>query len=183
MAKLLGRTVALGATLNILLICGPALSAQVRTSATAVPKLDQTRLQGTWYELASYPLKGARHCVSNPVELIAPGEKPRQHLLVDACSNKQGYTDAHNSTASGQKKRDDGEFKIRSFFLFTRKYWVLALGPNYEWALIGSPNHKTLWVYSKTPTLSPATMAEIEAKGAAQGFPSSRLVAAHNTGG
>ena len=184
MAKPLQGSAALGlALIGLLLVCTPVLRAQNRSSVTAVTQLDESRLQGTWYELASYPVKRARHCVSNPIELIAPGDKPKQLLLVDACSNKQGYTDARNTTASAQDKHGDGEFKIKYFFLFSRKYWVLALGPNYEWALIGSPNHKTLWVYSKTPTLSPDVLAGIEAKGEAEGFPASRLVAAHSTGG
>lgn len=174
---------ALGVTLTLVLMAwAPALRAQSRSQrVTAVTSLDENRLQGTWYEVASYPFKPERRCVSNSIELIAPGEKHNQLQLVDACTTKRGYTDARNETANAEEKNGGGEFKVRTIWPFSRKYWILALGQNYEWALIGSPNHRTLWVFSKTPTLSPQVLAEIEAKGASEGFPSARLVQARQT--
>ncbi len=177
-ARAIGTASTAGLMAVLLLAVVPGLRAQGRFSAvTAVPKLDETRLLGTWYEQASLPFKREKRCVSNSIELIAPGGKPNQLQLVDACDTKQGYTDARNTSADAADKHGDGEFKVRTWVLFWRKYWVLALGPDYEWALIGSPNRKTLWVFSKARRLSPEVLAEIEAKGTAEGFVSSRLVA------
>jgi lipocalin len=53
---------------------------------------------------------------------------------------------------------------------------VLATGPNYEWALVGSPNHKTLWVLSRTATLPAETYQQIVSQAAAQGFKTAKLL-------
>jgi apolipoprotein D and lipocalin family protein len=165
------------ASLALLLAAAPTLHAQTRAqSVSAVTTLDESRIQGTWYEIARYPYSKEKRCVSDARELIAPGYKPNQLLLVDACRARLGDTETRDLTANAVSKNGGGEFKVRTFWPFWRKYWVLALSPDYSWTVLGSPNHKTLWVFSKTPALQPEVLAEIEAKGAAEGFPSSRLV-------
>jgi apolipoprotein D and lipocalin family protein len=70
----------------------------------------------------------------------------------------------------------DGRLRLSRWLIFHTKYWVIATGPTYEWALVGNPNHKSLWVLSKTATMQPDTLAQIEAKAAAAGFSTARLV-------
>ena len=140
-------------------------------TVSAVAKLDENRLYGTWYEVARLPNKRA-----DAFELIAPGNKPNQLQLVDSCRTKKGFTDARNINANPQKKSSDARFKITTLWPFTRSYWVLALGPENEWALIGSPNHRNLWIFAKNPALKPELLADIEAKAAAEGFASAMLV-------
>ncbi len=53
---------------------------------------------------------------------------------------------------------------------------VLALGPDDDWALVGSPNHKTLWVLARKPALPDDVMAQVKAKATAQGFDAAKLV-------
>jgi apolipoprotein D and lipocalin family protein len=150
--------------------------AQTISPVSAVTAFNADRIRGTWYEIARYPYNKEKHCVSDARELIAPDYKPTQLLLVDACVTKAGDTEARNLTAVAKKKSTGGEFKVRTFWPFWRKYWILALSPDYSWTMLGSPDHKTLWIFSKSPTLAPDLLAEIEAKAAAEGFPANRLV-------
>ncbi len=73
-------------------------------------------------------------------------------------------------------KAGDGKLTVTHFWPFTQKRWVLALGPAYEWALVGSPNHKSLWILSRTPTLKPEVLADIKSRAAAQGFDPARMI-------
>lgn len=152
----------------------PALHAQ---KVTAVAHVDEARLSGTWYEIARYPIKREKHCDRGAFELVAPGDKKRQLKLVDSCVEKTGYVDVKTFNANSADKSGGGKYKVRTFWPFSRKYWVLAVGPYYEWSLVGSPNHKELWVFSKERTLAPDVLTQVEALAAAQGFPSSKLVA------
>jgi apolipoprotein D and lipocalin family protein len=165
-----------------LLLAGVVPScAQTQKPLTAVVTLKPTRIAGTWYEIARYPYNKEKHCVSDAQELIAPGYKPHQLLLVDACKTKAGYTQTRNLAAVAPNAKDPGAFKVRTFWPFWRKYWVLALSPDYSWTLLGSPDHKTLWIFSKSPALSADVLSGIEAQAAAKGFPASRLILSPHT--
>lgn len=156
---------------GLLLAAGQPLHAQ---AVTPVPQLDQDRFTGTWYEVARYPNKREKNCVTHVVQLIALGDKSHQFQFVSTCTDKKGFEDARNAT--GRSKSANGALNITTIWPFSRKYWVLALGPSYEWALVGSPNHKDLWILSKTATLEPAVLADIKTKAAAQGFTPDRLM-------
>lgn len=143
---------------------------------SAVPQLDLNRLTGTWYEIALYQNKWEKRCTSDATLLYALGDKPHSFQLVNACKIKNGNTDARNATGKRADKGTDGKLKVTYTFPFTSKHWVLAIGPDYEWGLVGSPNHKALWILSRTPALKPEVLAEIEAKAVAEGFNASKIV-------
>ena len=54
-------------------------------------------------------------------------------------------------------------------------YWVLALDPNYNHALVGTPNQKYLWILSRTPTMDEATYQTMVATAKSQGYDVSKL--------
>jgi apolipoprotein D and lipocalin family protein len=173
----MGHPRSIARTLALILITMALTASYAQTSSPiAVTTLDTDRIRGTWYEIARYPYKKEKHCVSDARELIAPDYKPTQLLLVDACLTKANDTEARNLTAVANKRSTGGDFRVRTFWPFWRKYWILALSPDYSWTMLGSPDHKTLWIFSKSPTLAPDILAAIEAKAAAQGFPSNRLM-------
>jgi apolipoprotein D and lipocalin family protein len=41
-------------------------------------------------------------------------------------------------------------------------YWVLALGPDYEYAVVGEPSRRYSWILARTPTLPDTTRARID---------------------
>jgi apolipoprotein D and lipocalin family protein len=163
-------------TLAIVLSCAQVAWAQ---AVTPVPKLDDEQMRGTWYEIARLPTKREKSCAGNNLEIIARGDKLNQLQLVDSCKNPKGFLNVHNLTAKPQQKKNnngDGRLKITTIWPFSLKYWVLAVDPTYRWSLIGSPNHRFLWIYSRTPTLDPATLAQIQTTAAAEGFATAKLV-------
>jgi apolipoprotein D and lipocalin family protein len=148
---------------------------------TAVPKLDESTLIGVWYQVAHIPTKReTKRCKSDMLEVIALGDK-HQLLVVDSCTAPKGYPDATNRTYKRDKAMD-GKLKAGIIFPFTTRYWVLAEaalpapGTQPDWFLAGTPNHKSLWIYSRTPTLPPGILMQIEAQASAQDFPVSKLV-------
>jgi apolipoprotein D and lipocalin family protein len=167
-----------GLGLLCLLLAAPQVSRAQTVSA--VPTLDMNHFTGTWYEIARYPNKRQKECVKDTFTQIALADKPNQFQLVNACRTKTGDMDANDGTGkTHNKKSTDGRLKVSFLWPFYAQYWVLALGPNDEWALVGSPNHKTLWIFSKTRTMSPEVLTAIEAKAASEGFPTTKLVMTH----
>ena len=57
-------------------------------------------------------------------------------------------------------------------------YWVVALDPDYQWALVGGPSRKYLWVLSRTPSMSKQVFDRIRAIATQLGYPTERLIMA-----
>jgi len=166
------RTIAL--TLGLALLA----ATQALPAQTVVPlaKLDQPRYTGTWYEIARLPTKRGKNCSGDVIQEVAGGDKANQLQFVNACMTKRGYLDATNATGRSPDKSGDGKLKITTFWPFSRKYWILAIGPDYDWSLAGNPNHKELWIFSRKTTLAPEALNTIKAQADAMGYPSAKLL-------
>ena len=149
-------------------------------TVSAVPQIDLKQYMGVWYEIARFPVKLEKRCVGDGKVLYALGDKPRSFQMGTSCRLKNGSPEEWD--ASGKMdKQGDGRLKLSRLELFSTKYWVLATGPADDWALVGSPNHKTLWVLSRTASLSPETLSAIEAKASGEGFDTAKLIVVHQT--
>ncbi len=164
---LLGATLVLGRDAR-----GQAAAGQ---AVTAVPSLDTKRLAGTWYEVSRYPTKFESRCAAQSTVLFAEGDKPRAIQIGTFCPGKNGSQQEYTTTGQVNKKAE-GEIKFGLIWPLTQKYWVLALAPDYSWALTGDPKRKTLSILSHTPEMDPATLAQIDRLAAAQGFAPDKLV-------
>jgi apolipoprotein D and lipocalin family protein len=142
---------------------------------TPVAHLDTETYVGKWYEIAAYPTKADKKCVGDQFSLFAEGDKPRRFEIVTSCRLQDGSVDTHNKDAVADKA-GDGRMKIKTIWPFSAKQWVLALGSQNEWALVGSPNRKTLFILSRTDTLTPEVLEQIKAEAARQGFDVGKLV-------
>ncbi len=167
-----GTATGLAFLLAHLLVTVPHASAQ---SAIAVPQLDPNRLIGTYYEIARYPIRREKQCISKEMVLYALGDKQNSLQVVTACQLKQDFSTYWNSQGKFSKSAD-GRISLSAFWPFTTKYWVLGIAPDYSWALVGNPNHKSLWILSHTATLPAEVLAGIKATAAAQGFDTSKLI-------
>jgi apolipoprotein D and lipocalin family protein len=48
--------------------------------------------------------------------------------------------------------------------LFWGDYWVIGLGEDYQWAIVGHPQRKYGWILARKPSLDDATLAHIVAR-------------------
>ncbi len=49
-------------------------------------------------------------------------------------------------------------------------YWVLALDPDYRWALVGEPHRRYAWILARNPTLDDATRVALLTRAEELGF-------------
>jgi apolipoprotein D and lipocalin family protein len=54
-------------------------------------------------------------------------------------------------------------------------YWIIGLGDDYSWAVVGTPDRKYLWILSRTPVLEDAVYEQAMGVVRANGFDPSRL--------
>jgi apolipoprotein D and lipocalin family protein len=53
---------------------------------------------------------------------------------------------------------NNAKLKVAFFRPFYGNYWVLALGANYDWVLVGEPKREFGWVLSRNPVLDSASL-------------------------
>lgn len=144
-------------------------------SVTPVPKLDLNRFAGVWYQVARLPNKAEKSCTGQPTVLYALGDKANSFQMGTFCQGKNDVaeeTDSHGK----QDKSGNGLLKVSHLVLLSTKYDVFAIGAAYEWALVGTPNHKSLSVLYRNPVIAPDLMAQLESKASAEGFHTEKLV-------
>lgn len=118
-----------------------------------VDSLDIKKYAGTWYEIARLPnsFEKGLVCVSATYTLREDGKIKvfnKGHLEDDKAGTKEITGVAWIPDASTPAK-----LKVRFFWPFAGKYWVLALDNNYRYALVGDPSRKFLWILSRTKVL------------------------------
>ncbi|NEZ04044.1 lipocalin family protein [Wenzhouxiangella sp. XN201] len=148
-----------------------------------VDELDLERYQGTWYEIARLPNRFQSDCagaVSAHYQLRADGR-------VDV-TNRCRRTDGGWIEAQGVARRadDDGSpaaLEVRfaphwlSFLPFVwGDYRVIALGEDYDHALVGSEDREFLWVLARERELPQATFDRLIERARSQGFDTDQLV-------
>ena len=170
--KLQRRSIGGAILLGVVLAVGQVAAAQ---SVTPVPNLDPKRLTGTWYEVSRYPTKFEARCAAQATVLFAEGDKPRAIQIGTFCPGKNGSEQEYTTTGKMDKK-GDGKIKFGLIWPFTQRYWILALAPDYSWALAGDPKRKTLSVLVRTPQVDAATLTLIGGMATVQGFKLDKLV-------
>jgi len=61
-------------------------------------------------------------------------------------------------------------FSLLGLWLFPGDYWIIDLGPDYQYAVVGHPSRKYGWILSRTPTVDSSTLAGIVNLLEAQGY-------------
>lgn len=164
-----------GAGLVLAVLSGAGCVRAVAQTVTAVPHLDLNRFTGVWHEQARLPNKMEKNCIGASTILYALGTKKSAFQEGIFCRIKDDSSEDWDANGK-MNKQDDGRLKVDRIWPFHRKYWVLAVGPSYDWALVGSPNHKALWILSRKSMMDPNVLSSIEGQAAAQGFETSKLV-------
>jgi hypothetical protein len=59
---------------------------------------------------------------------------------------------------------------------YTGDYWILEVGTNYEYAVVGHPSRLYLWILSRTPTLDSDTLQGVVSRASGNHFDTTQLV-------
>lgn len=165
----------------LLLLSALAPAAGRAADVTSVPALDISRYAGEWHEIARLPMYFQRQCTS---------EVTAQYTLRDdglvGVRNRCKTDDGEYDVVDGVARRDadhPGRLEVRfapdwlSWVpMVWADYWVIALDPGYQWAVVGEPGRDYLWILSRTPTMERAQFEALKAQAEAMGYDLSDLV-------
>jgi apolipoprotein D and lipocalin family protein len=166
----------------LLLMSPTARAADVK----AVEQLDITRYAGQWHEIARLPMFFQRNCV---------GEITAQYTLLDdglvgvrnSCRNDEGEFEVVEGVARPVQGHP-GQLEVRfapdwlAWLPFTwADYWVIALDPDYQWAIVGEPGREYLWILARTPQIPRERLEELKSRAEAMGYALDELIVGGTT--
>ena len=155
--------------------CGSLVEA-VLPPLDTVSNVDPNRYVGTWYQIARYPNWFQASCASSTAEYTANADGTIG--VFNTCLAADGsVTSTIHGTARVVDSTTNSKLKV-SFpgIPFAGDYWIIQLGENYEYAVVGEPTRNTLFILSRTPTLDQGTLATILAGLTDQGYDPARLI-------
>jgi apolipoprotein D and lipocalin family protein len=174
--------------LAALVLCLPFAAQSGSAPLRVIDSVELTRYAGRWYEAARLPNKFQDHCAGDVVVHYAPRSDGRIDV-VNRCRTFTGKVDQARGVA---RKAGDGTSTARlevrfapAILSFLRAvwgdYWIIGLGPEYTWAVVGTPNREYLWILSRTPEMSEASYARALEIARGNGFDVTRVVKTTNS--
>jgi apolipoprotein D and lipocalin family protein len=137
---------------------------------STVKELDINKYVGTWFEIARLPNKFEKglECVTATYKIKKDGKIEvinKGHLVKDHSKIKK-----IKGVAWVPDKNEPARLKVSFFWPFSGKYWVLALDNEYNYALVGDPSRKYLWILSKFNKLEKAIYDSLLETASDKGF-------------
>jgi apolipoprotein D and lipocalin family protein len=140
-----------------------------------VPYVDLNKYIGSWYEIASFPQWFQRGCTGTTAT-YSLREDGRIDVLNRCCN---GSLDGKERIAKGRARVVDrttnAKLKVSFFRPFWGDYWIIDLGSDYEYAVVGHPSRDYLWILSRTPAMRTDVYNGIIARLKDQGYEVGRL--------
>jgi len=147
----------------------PAAPGQSQTPppVTAIASLDVPKYMGTWYQVAWFPNRFQKQCVSDTTATYRQLPDGQVEVM-NRCKTADGKFDSVLGVARPEGSRLEGQLlkpaQLKVSFLpaalrwlpFWGNYWVVSLADDGRYAVVSESTRQYLWVLSRTPGLSAA---------------------------
>jgi apolipoprotein D and lipocalin family protein len=159
----------------------PASATTTPASLQALPTLDVPPYMGTWYQVAWFPNRFQKQCVSDTSATYRQQPDGRIEVL-NRCRKADGSFDealgqarpvgtlTGTRLAPAQLQVSFLPGWLRWLPVGWGRYWVIQLADDGRYAVISEPTREYLWVLARRPELAPADETAIRSALARQGF-------------
>ena len=142
-------------------------------SLEVVPHVELEKYLGKWYEIAHLPAKFQEGC--NETTATYTLSKDGSISVLNQ-SIKDGKMKQAKGKAKVVDKNSNAKLKVTFFWPFYGDYWIIKLGNNYDYAVVGTPNRKYLWILSRTPQMDDKLFSQILESVKSKGFDINNLI-------
>ncbi len=139
-----------------------AVASSGDVAPSTVEHVDLDRYVGLWYEIAKIPNRFQKKCARGTTARYAIRDDGKIDV-VNSCIKENGDTYSVKGIARIVDANTNAKLEV-SFVRFLGKsffwgdYWVIGLGDNYGWAVVGHPQRTYGWILSRTPSLDQDTL-------------------------
>jgi apolipoprotein D and lipocalin family protein len=121
-----------------------------------VSRVDLNRYLGKWYEIASFPQWFQKGCVASTATYTL--RKDGDIDVLNECRKETLGGDSKKAKGKAWivDRESNAKLKVRFFWPFSGDYWIIDLGSEYQYAVVGHPNRNYLWILGRTPQMDTA---------------------------
>ncbi|HWZ89240.1 MAG TPA: lipocalin family protein [Polyangiaceae bacterium] len=157
-----------------LLAACSAVGCQSDPPLEVAPSVELSQLQGKWYEIARLPRSTEVDCHGTTAFYTQAADGSLG--LVNQCNvgSATGALQTISMTATVPDSSAPAKLAL-TVGGYTGDYWILEVGTNYEYTVVGHPSRLYLWILSRTPTLDASVMSGILSRAQAKHFDTTLL--------
>ena len=150
--------------------------ASVQEPLRTVAHVDLPRYMGDWYVIAEIPYFAEKNCVDS-IESYAL--RPDGDIDNWFTCRKKSFDAPLERQATARAtvvdKTSNAVWRVRFFKIFSVKYLILDLDPQYQWVAVGHPSRKYGWIMARAKTLDAETYQKILRGLGDQGYDTSKF--------
>ncbi|TRO41994.1 lipocalin [Pseudomonas sp. ALS1131] len=174
------RSILIASAILALAGCANSGTGSIQKPPPQTMQVDLQRYQGTWYELARLPMFFQRNCVQSEAHY---GLRDDGRIdVTNRCRDKDGEWIEAKGVAKPQVEGKTDKLWVRfdnwasKLLPIKGDYWVIYHDEDYSVALVGHPEHKYLWLLSRTPEIDQETRDKLLDIAREQGYVTSDLI-------
>ena len=138
-----------------------------------VGHVEMEKYLGKWYEIAKFPQGFEKGCTDVTAEYSLRDDGK---ISVTNNCTKDGQPKTSEGIAFIDDKDSNAKLEVQFQWPFSGKYWIIALAPDYSYAVVGHPNRKYLWIMNRKPVMDSMTYNHLVLVAASRGFDIRKLV-------
>jgi apolipoprotein D and lipocalin family protein len=149
------------------------LTKEEHNQLEVVPHVELKRYLGKWYEIAHLPARFQEGC--NDTTATYTLSEDGSIRVLNEC-RKDGEVKQAKGKAKVVDKNSGAKLKVTFFWPFYGDYWIIDLGEDYDYAVVGAPNRKYLWILNRTPQMDDRLFSQLVESAKSKGFDVSNLI-------
>jgi apolipoprotein D and lipocalin family protein len=138
-----------------------------------VPHVELEKYLGKWFEIAHLPARFQEGCTDTTATYTL--SKDGNISVLNEC-RRNGKVKLAKGKAKVVDKNSGAKLKVTFFWPFYGDYWIIDLGKDYNYAVVGTPNRKYLWILSRTPQMADKLFSQLLESAKSKGFDVSKLI-------
>jgi apolipoprotein D and lipocalin family protein len=168
-----------GITLMLVLLISQSCAMADKQAAPpleVVPFVDLTRYTGLWYEIGRFQHRFQERCVGSRATYTLRSDG--KIAVLNECH--EGSFSGKIRTAKGiarvVDKKTNAKLRVSFFWPFSGDYWIIDLGRDYEYAVVGHPDRTYLWILSRTKKMDETLYQDILVRLETKGYDTTKLL-------
>jgi apolipoprotein D and lipocalin family protein len=149
------------------------LTKEKHDTLEVVPHVDLEKYLGKWYEIAHLPFRFENNCTD--ITATYSLSKDGNVIVLNECL-KNGKLKQAKGKAKVVDKNTGAKLKVTFFWPFSADYWIIDLGKDYDYAVVGTPNRKYLWILNRTPQMDDKLFSQLTESAKSKGFEVNNLI-------
>lgn len=155
------------------------LAKEEHNTLEVVPHVELKKYLGKWYEIAHLPARFQEGCTDTTATYTL--SEDGNISVLNECK-RSGKVKQAKGKAKVVDKNSGAKLKVTFFWPFYGDYWIINLGKDYDYAIVGTPNRKYLWILSRTPQMDDKLFSQLIESVKSKGFDVNKLIKTSHKG-